>query len=71
MKKSYDFSRGIKNPYAKQLKQQITINIAKPTLAYFQNLAKQNGIGYQVLIDLYLRDCVQAQRKLHFKWAAD
>ena len=69
MRKSYDFSRGVKNPYAKQLKQQITINIATPTLVYFQNLAKQNGIGYQVLIDLYLRDCVEAQRKLHFRWA--
>ena len=70
MRKSYDFSRGIKNPYAKQLKQQITINIAKPTLAYFQKLAKQNGIGYQVLIDLYLRDCVEEGRKPRFKWAA-
>lgn len=70
MRKSYDFSQGVKNPYAKQLKQQITINISKPTLAYFQKLAKQNGVGYQVLIDLYLRDCVEERRKPHFKWAA-
>jgi len=70
MRKSYDFSRGVKNPYAKQLKQQITINISKPTLAYFQKLAKQNSIGYQVLIDLYLRDCVEERRKPQFKWAA-
>jgi uncharacterized protein (DUF4415 family) len=70
MRKSYDFSRGVRNPYAKRLKQQITINIAKSALDYFQKLAKQNGIGYQVLIDLYLRDCVEEQRKPHFKWAA-
>jgi len=70
MRKSYDFSRGIKNPYVKRLKRQITINIATPTLAYFQKLAKQNGIGYQVLIDLYLRDCIESKRKLRFKWDA-
>lgn len=52
------------------LKQQIAINVAKPTLAYFQKLAKETGIGYQVLIDLYLRDCVEAHRKPRFKWAA-
>ncbi len=70
MRKSYDFKRGVKNPYAKLLKQQITINVAKPTIAYFQKLAKQSGIGYQVLIDLYLRDCVEERRKPRFKWAA-
>ena len=70
MRKSYDFSRGIKNPYAKLLKQQITINVARPTIAYFQKLARQSGIGYQVLIDLYLRDCVEERRKPRFKWAA-
>jgi hypothetical protein len=70
MRKSYDFSRGTNNPYAKLLKQQITINVAKPTIAYFQKLAKQSGIGYQVLIDLYLRDCVEERRKPRFKWAA-
>jgi hypothetical protein len=70
MRKFYDFSHGVKNPYAKQLKQQITINISKPTLLYFQNLAKKNGIGYQVLIDLYLRDCVEERRQPRFKWSA-
>ena len=70
MRKQYDFSRGTKNPYAKLLKQQITINLAKPTILYFQKLASETGIGYQVLIDLYLRDCVEAQRKPRFKWAA-
>lgn len=70
MRKSYDFSRGVKNPYAKLLKKQITINVAKPTIAYFQKLANETGIGYQVLIDLYLCDCVEAHRKPRFKWAA-
>ncbi len=70
MRKRYDFRRGIKNPYAKLLKEQITINLSKPTIAYFKKLADQRGIGYQVLIDLYLRDCVEEGRKPHFKWAA-
>lgn len=70
MRKHYDFSRGIKNPYAKLLKEQITINLSKPTITYFKKLADEQGIGYQVLIDLYLRDCVEEHRKPHFKWAA-
>jgi len=70
MRKRYDFSRGVKNPYSKALKEQITINLAKPTIAYFKKLADKTGIGYQVLIDLYLRDCVKEHRKPHFKWAA-
>ncbi|MBI3291652.1 MAG: antitoxin [Elusimicrobia bacterium] len=70
MRKHYDFSHGIKNPYAKLLKEQITINLAKPTIAYFKQLAEETGIGYQVLIDLYLRDCAEAHRKPRFKWAA-
>ncbi len=30
MKKSYDFSKAKRNPYAKRLKKQITIRIATP-----------------------------------------
>ena len=39
MRKEYDFSKGKKNPYAKQLKQQITIRLDKETIAYFKELA--------------------------------
>jgi hypothetical protein len=70
MRKRYDFSRGTKNPYPKLLKEQITINLAKPTVAYFKKMADEMGVGYQVLIDLYLRDCVKERRKPRFKWAA-
>lgn len=66
MRKEYDFSKGIRNPYAKLLKRQITIRIDFSTVAYFQALGNQVGLPYQSLINLYLKDCVQKKRKLKF-----
>jgi predicted DNA binding CopG/RHH family protein len=69
MKKEYDFlnMKSIKNPYAKQLKQQITIRVATNTVKYFKNLSKQSGITYQNLINLYLSDCADKHKKLDIK----
>ena len=39
MKKEYDFSKGIKNPYTKSLKKQITINISEEALDYFKKMS--------------------------------
>ena len=36
MKDEYDFTKARKNPYAKKLKQQITINIDVDTIDYFK-----------------------------------
>ncbi|MGR3317435.1 MAG: CopG family antitoxin [Candidatus Anammoxibacter sp.] len=69
MKKEYDFSKSVKNPYAKMLKQQISIRLEKETVRYFKNLASETGIPYQNLINLYLRDCAISQKKLKLKWA--
>ena len=69
MRKEYDFSKSVKNPYAKKLKKQISIRIEKETINYFRNVASETGIPYQNLIDLYLRDCVESHKKLKFKWA--
>ncbi len=57
-----------KNPYAKKLKQQITINLNVDTVSYFKTLAKQTGIPYQTLINLYLTDCAENKRQLSFAW---
>ena len=57
-----------KNPYAKKLKQQITINLNSDTVAYFKTLAEQNGIPYQTLINLYLTDCAENKRQLSISW---
>lgn len=68
MKENYDFSKGIKNPYAKQLKQQITININSEVIQYFKTQAEVTGIPYQTLINLYLKDCVDKKRELETTW---
>jgi len=70
MRNEYDFSKvkGRKNPYAKQLKKQITIRLGVDILDYFKQLAGETGIPYQNLINLYLRDCVVSGRKPSFKW---
>ena len=68
MKKSYDFSQAKRNPYAKRLKQQITIRLDKPTIQYFKDMSNESGIPYQTLINLYLRDCAVTERKLSMRW---
>jgi len=59
MRKEYDFSNGVENPYAKIARQQITIRIDNDTIAYFKNLAIKTGIPYQNLINSCLADYVR------------
>ena len=70
MRKEYDFEKmkGRKNPYAKNLKKQVTIRMGVDIIDYFKNLAEETGISYQNLINLYLRDCASNKRKLEMKW---
>jgi predicted DNA binding CopG/RHH family protein len=56
------------NPYAKELKKQVTIKIAPSTINYFKEQADKVGIPYQTLINLYLSDCVNNKRELHMTW---
>ena len=71
MKAHYDLARmkSRRNPYAARLKRQVTIRMGTDIIAYFKDMAQQTGIPYQNLINLYLRDCVQHERKLALKWA--
>ena len=71
MRDHYDFSKmkGRKNPYLKHLKQLVTMQLDRDTIAYFKSLAEEVGIPYQSLINLYLRDCAMNERKLRMKWA--
>jgi uncharacterized protein (DUF4415 family) len=62
--------KGRRNPYAKHLKQQITIRLGTDVLEYFQDLANETGIPYQNLINLYLRDCVVSKKRPSLKWAS-
>lgn len=70
MKQEYDLKKmkSRKNPYINRLKEQITIRIDKNTITYFKELSEQNGLPYQSLINLYLRDCAKEQRKLEVSW---
>ena len=68
MRKEYDFSAAKKNPYAAQLKKQITIRLDEESITYFKAISEDVGIPYQSLINLYLRDCAASHRKLDLNW---
>lgn len=68
MKKEYDFSNAKKNPYINALKKQVTIRLDAETVDYFKNLSDSNGIPYQTLINLYLRDCAHKHKKISLGW---
>jgi uncharacterized protein (DUF4415 family) len=70
MRQSYDFSGGVKNPYAKRLKKPVTIRLDTDTLAYFKGLSADADMPYQKLINFYLRDCAEHHKKPSMKWAA-
>lgn len=50
-----------KNPYKSKVK--VTIDVEGSTLDYFKSMAAADGIPYQTLINLYLRDCADNRRK--------
>ena len=68
MKKEYDFSKSIKNPYVKKLKKQISIRIENDTVEYFKKLASEIDIPYQNLMNIYLRECAEKNTKPNILW---
>lgn len=68
MKEEYDFSNTRKNPYAKELKRQVTIKISPSVIEYFKAQSAEVGLPYQTLINLYLVDCVKNKRELDMTW---
>lgn len=68
MRDNYDIEKlnPRKNPYAKKLKKQITINMNVETINYFKELSSETGIPYQTLMNMYLTDCVKKKKKLKF-----
>ncbi|MBI5528438.1 MAG: BrnA antitoxin family protein [Deltaproteobacteria bacterium] len=69
MKKEYDFTGSVRNPYAKHFRKQVTLRLGTDVIEYFKALSRETGMPYQNLINLYLRDCAQARKKLSLKWA--
>jgi predicted DNA binding CopG/RHH family protein len=72
METEYDFSKlkSRKNPYAKKLKKPVTMRLSEDVINYFKDMAEQEGVPYQSLINLYLRDCVSQHRKIDISWRA-
>ncbi len=68
MRDQYDFSNSVPNPYVKKLKKQITIRLDQDVIEYFKQLSDQNGVPYQNLINLYLKDCAQNHKELKLNW---
>ena len=68
MRDRYDFSKSTPNPYARRMKQQVTIRLDRDTVSYFKAMAEEKGVPYQSLINLYLRDCAASRRKLRLEW---
>lgn len=80
MKKEYDFSKSMPNPYTKAIaeqnidspkrakkarKKQISINLNVETIEYFKDMANKQGVPYQNLMNIFLNQCVQ--KKLEIK----
>ncbi|MBD3334610.1 MAG: antitoxin [Candidatus Eisenbacteria bacterium] len=70
MREHYDFSKmkARRNPYARLLKQSVTIRLDRDTVAYFKELAARTGLPYQHLINLYLRDCAMRKKEPSLRW---
>ncbi|MFC1744679.1 BrnA antitoxin family protein [Candidatus Riflebacteria bacterium] len=70
MKAEYDLSKmkSRKNPYVAGLKKQVTIRIGSDVIDYFKKMARETGVPYQSLINLYLRDCMVKTRKISLTW---
>lgn len=65
MKTEYDFSKtkSRSNPYASKLKKPVTMRLSEDVVAYFKAMSVDTGVPYQILINLYLRDCVAKNRR--------
>ncbi len=68
MRRSIDFSRARRNPYAAKLKRSITIRLDTFTIDYFKRMAAETDLPYQTLINLYLRECAGSGRRLAMDW---
>jgi hypothetical protein len=51
MRSNYDFSKARKNPYAKRLKNQVTIRLAADTIRYFKCLAAQTRASQLAILE--------------------
>ena len=67
-KKKYGFTNAESNLNIKKIRRQISIRIDIETIEYFKKKAEETGIGYQNLINLYLKDCAENARDINILW---
>ena len=70
MRDEYDFSNGVRNPYAKPTKSTVTIRLDNSTIDYFKSLSDEVNMPYQTLINAYLADCAAKRMKPQLTWSA-
>ncbi|MDD4818186.1 MAG: BrnA antitoxin family protein [Victivallaceae bacterium] len=68
MKKEYDFTNTVKNPYTAKVKSTITIRLDKETVEYFKELSAKVDLPYQTLINSYLTDCAMKKIQPKINW---
>lgn len=70
MKDEYDLTKmkSRPNPYADQLKQSVTMRLNADIIEYFKQMSYESGMPYQSLINLYLKDCMENNRKIDISW---
>jgi uncharacterized protein (DUF4415 family) len=68
LRKEYDFSKSIRNPYTRKLKKAISIRIDPDTIEYFKKLSLETGMPYQNLMNHYLADCAAKGLKPALVW---
>ncbi len=70
MKNEYNFSKSVKNPYAKHLKKQVRFVLALMSLNILRIYFGETGVPYQNLINLYFQDCAHSHKKLKLNWVS-
>ena len=52
-------------------RRRISISIPERDLSMLKTRAAEEGMPYQTLINLYLRDCAESKRELNLEWRPD
>jgi len=68
MRKEYDFTNAVKNPYVRPKKQAVTLRLDPATIEYFKALSSEVALPYQTLINSFLTDCAKRKVKPNISW---
>lgn len=66
MRKEYDFSASLPNPYAERLTREVSFRLDDETLGFFQAIGDEAGLSAERIMWLYLRQIAAEGRKVEF-----